>query len=107
MTCGLPSGLTVASQAVCRSGPPVFGAWEIPFCRRFCTFSHGIMGAPYPSRFRFEIGSFNLDHDSSQCSMNLSERRTKLEKRVLSELRGQLLQAWEKYASTFQARKVA
>jgi len=34
VTCGLPSGLIVASQAVCRLGPPVSGAWANPWSRR-------------------------------------------------------------------------
>src|SRR5712692_7257539 len=46
ITCGLPSGLTVANQAVCRSGPPVFGAIVNPFSIPFYTLSHGMIGAP-------------------------------------------------------------
>ena len=36
----------LASQQVCRSGPPDPGAWERPCSRRSRTFVQGIGGAP-------------------------------------------------------------
>src|SRR5581483_7803350 len=56
ITCGLPSGRTVASQQVCRSGPLDSGLWERSFSKRSRTFGQGICGAPYPSRFCSAFG---------------------------------------------------
>ena len=49
VTCGLPSGLIVASQQVCRSGPPVPGAWLRPAASRASIGAQSSSGEWYKS----------------------------------------------------------
>jgi len=57
LTCELPSGLLVVNQAVWRPGPPVPGAWVSSPSITARTRAQSIVGAPYPSRLRPEVGS--------------------------------------------------
>ena len=59
VTWGLPSGLRVANQQVCRSGPPDPGAWDTPSSRRTAMLSQSSRGSSSRSaRFRASVGAF-------------------------------------------------
>src|SRR6478752_8215138 len=57
VTCGLPSGLIVVSQHVCRFGPPVPGPWLMP------DSSRAWMGGPLEWRQVVEVGQVGYVHD--------------------------------------------
>ena len=78
VTCGLPSGLIVASQQVCRSGPPVPGAWLRPASSRASMRSQSSLCRPQGRGITPEgpgVGTEECGEEVSPCWDGFSSKQ--------------------------------